>query len=95
MRIKEVIAHLFDYHVMVKKNWTLERLVAWVETVEPREVQPAMRPRPHIVPKSNQNNELLIEASEWRAVRHAFEERYRKNQTGAGLARSRRDAKIP
>jgi hypothetical protein len=95
MRIKEVIAHLFDYHVMVKKNWTLERLVAWVETVEPREVQPAMRPRPHIVPPSNQHNELLIEASEWRAVRHAFEERYRKNQTGAGLARSRRDAKIP
>jgi hypothetical protein len=36
MRIKETIAHLFDHHVMLKKNWTLDRLVAWVETVEPK-----------------------------------------------------------
>jgi hypothetical protein len=36
MRIKEIIAHLFDHHVMHKKNWTLEKLVAWVETVEPK-----------------------------------------------------------
>jgi hypothetical protein len=36
MRIKDIIAHLFDHHVMRKNNWTLERLVAWVETVEPK-----------------------------------------------------------
>jgi hypothetical protein len=36
MRIKDIIAHLFDHHVMLKRNWTLERLVAWVETVEPK-----------------------------------------------------------
>ena len=35
MRIKDIIAHLFDYHVMARENWTLEQLVAWVETVEP------------------------------------------------------------
>ncbi len=35
MRVKDIIAHLFDYHVMFKRNWTLEQLVAWVETVEP------------------------------------------------------------
>jgi hypothetical protein len=35
MRVKDIIAHLFDYHVMFKRNWTFERLVAWVETVEP------------------------------------------------------------
>jgi len=36
MRIKDIIAHLFDHHVMLKRNWTLERVVAWVETVEPK-----------------------------------------------------------
>lgn len=37
MRIKDIIAHLFDYHVVRKKNWTLEQLVDWVRTVEPTE----------------------------------------------------------
>ena len=32
------ITHIFDHHIMGKKNWTLERLVAWVASVEP-EVQ--------------------------------------------------------
>jgi len=36
MRIKDVIAHTFDYHVMAKKNWTMDRLAAWVQTVEPK-----------------------------------------------------------
>jgi hypothetical protein len=40
MRIKDVIAHLFDHHVMAKKNWTLEQLVAWVESWEPKESRP-------------------------------------------------------
>jgi hypothetical protein len=35
MRIKDIIVHIFDRHVMQKKNWTLERLVAWIKTVEP------------------------------------------------------------
>ena len=35
MRIKDIIAHLFDYHVMAKGDWTLEQLVGWVKTVEP------------------------------------------------------------
>src|SRR5215469_12470673 len=44
MRIKDIIAHLFDYHIMEKKKWTLEQLVKWVETVEPKEVKPAFDP---------------------------------------------------
>jgi hypothetical protein len=32
MRIKDIIAHLFDFHVMKKKNWTLDQLAAWVHT---------------------------------------------------------------
>jgi len=43
LRIKEIIAHLFDYHVVNKKNWTLEQLVDWVRTVEPAE---PVRPQP-------------------------------------------------
>ena len=45
MRIKDIIAHLFDYHIMNKRNWTLEQLVAWVQTVEPKEIQPEKVPR--------------------------------------------------
>ncbi len=32
------ITHIFDTHVMLKKNWTLEQLVTWVRSVEPAEV---------------------------------------------------------
>jgi hypothetical protein len=34
MRIKDVITHLFDYHVMEQKDWTLVQLVAWVKRIE-------------------------------------------------------------
>ena len=37
MRVKDVIAHVFDYHVVRQKNWSLEQLVDWVRTVEPNE----------------------------------------------------------
>src|SRR5215475_6788280 len=43
MRIKDIVAHLFDYHIMNKRNWTLEQLVKWVETVEPKKVEPDFR----------------------------------------------------
>jgi len=88
MRIKEVIAHLFDYHVMDKKNWTLEQLAAWVETVEPQRVQFVTAPR-----FKPQTRELLArelqrmkqEADEWQAVREAFEAQHasrRQRRTG-------------
>jgi hypothetical protein len=34
LRIKDIIVHLFDYHIMAQKDWTLEQLVAWVKRVE-------------------------------------------------------------
>jgi hypothetical protein len=40
MRIKDVIAHLFDFHVMGKKSWTLDQLAGWVQTLEPEEISP-------------------------------------------------------
>lgn len=79
MRIKDVIAHLFDHHVMTKKNWTLERLAAWVETVEPKEIPPpempiAALPRPAFSPA--QAPDWRQEAEEWQAVRQAFEAKH-------------------
>ena len=79
MRIKDVIAHIFDYHVMTKKNWTLERLAAWVKTVEPEEVLPK-----EIGPRENagldrfpltvsQLKARQQEVPEWQTVRQAFE----------------------
>lgn len=78
MPIKDVIAHLFDYHIMVKRNWTLEQLVAWVETVEPKEVQ--LQDGPSLVIRRQEERLLEFqrsrqEAEEWQAVREAFETR--------------------
>jgi hypothetical protein len=54
MRIKDIITHLFDWHVMVKKNWTLERLALWVETVEPKSSDRSRNPGPQIVERRSQ-----------------------------------------
>ena len=89
MRIKDIIAHLFDYHIMDKKNWTLERLVAWVETVEPTETRPEFGPDFVTQHREAQwvefqrlrreaEERLQVErqeANEWQAVRQAFEAR--------------------
>jgi hypothetical protein len=86
MRIKDIIAHLFDHHIMEKKNWTLEQLVTWVETVEPTEVKPAFSPSLSVQQRETRFLEFLRlrqqakgwqrEADEWQAVRAAFEARH-------------------
>jgi hypothetical protein len=79
MRIKDTIAHLFDYHIMDKRNWTLEQLVAWVETVEPKERRPEFGPRLVIQQRealSLELQRLRQEAEEWQVVRDAFETRH-------------------
>lgn len=90
MRVKDIIAHLFDYHIMDKRNWTLEQLVAWVETVEPKEVLPEFGPHLVIHQREAQflefqrsrreaDERLQIErqeTEEWKAVRDAFEARH-------------------
>lgn len=81
MRIKDVIAHLFDYHVMDKKNWTLEQLVAWVETVEPKEDRAeesaslVLQRQELRTLEFERLKQQAQEAKEWQAVRHAFETR--------------------
>ena len=76
MRIKDIITHLFDWHVMVKKNWTLERLVAWVETVEPKNFDPSGNMSPEILERlsqirvvsRSQDEEDREDADEWQAA---------------------------
>ncbi len=78
MRIKDIIAHLFDYHIMNKRNWTLEQLVAWVETVEPKEVRPEFGAEFVIHQRellSLEVQRMRQEQGEWQAVRDAFEAR--------------------
>ncbi len=85
MRIKDIIAHLFDYHVMEKKNWTVEQLVEWVKTVEPNDATPPLtvvraQPREGIFRQQpigeQQVQPSRQEAEEWQAVRQAFAARY-------------------
>jgi len=35
--VTHIIAHIFDEHIFGAKDWTLERLVDWVRSVEPEE----------------------------------------------------------
>lgn len=81
MRIKDIIAHLFDHHVMRKKNWTLEQVVEWVKTVEPEDAVPpatakkflhghAIFQRYDVTGRQMQPSRQ--EEEEWQAVRRAF-----------------------
>lgn len=77
MRIKDIIAHLFDFHVMKKKNWTLERLAGWVETWEPKEIRvipfaSALLPGKPVLPKPRVDHPT---EQQWQQFREAFEAR--------------------
>ena len=71
LRIKDIITHVFDYHIMKRKNWTLEQLVAWVQTVEPEEYNPAGAIDPA----------LLEQISQRLAARHREAVNYTRTQT--------------
>lgn len=34
-----VIIHMFNYHVVTVEDWTLDQLIDWVRSIEPREQQ--------------------------------------------------------
>lgn len=36
----EAIVHLFNYHVMTKKDWSMDRLIQWVRCVEDHKDHP-------------------------------------------------------
>ena len=75
MRIKDIIAHLFDHHVMAKRNWTLDQLVAWVERWEPSEPlrNTLIADLARIPPPPPQSNDLSDDTAEWQQTREAFE----------------------
>ena len=73
MRIKDIIAHLFDHQVMGKKNWTLERLVAWVERWEPSARSTPIADLARIPHSPRHSHQLSDDAAEWQKTREAFE----------------------
>src|ERR1700747_785030 len=34
MSLAQAIVHLFNYHVMTKRDWSMDRLIEWVRSVE-------------------------------------------------------------
>lgn len=73
MRIKDIIAHLFDIHVMQKKNWTLAQLAEWVERWEPAEYAPgSSAAADELARELLSAEELRSEAAEWQSSRDAF-----------------------
>ena len=71
MRIKDIIAHLFDDHVMEARNWTLDRLAAWLQPLEPGDpaVVTFMKREAASAPAYS------AEDAEWRKTREAFQTR--------------------
>jgi hypothetical protein len=92
MRVKDVIAHVFDVHVMGKKDWTLAQLVEWVKRWEPQEpgwfdlIESDNDTRKDQTALS-QASDLRDERSEWLSTREAFESKQqskRKRRLGKG-----------
>jgi hypothetical protein len=71
MRIKDVIAHLFDVHVMEKKNWSVDQLVEWVKRWEPREIDVINQPA------TASETESEIDEAGWQSAREAFEAKHK------------------
>jgi len=79
MRIKDVIAHLFDVHIMEKKNWTLTDLVEWVQRWEPKppsETTAEVDKARGYALSPSQAAELQAEETEWQSTREAFEAKH-------------------
>ena len=71
MRIKDIIAHLFDYHVMEERDWTLDRLTTWLQALEPTEPSEA----PSLDSGTAPEGDFRADAAEWRKTRECFEAR--------------------
>lgn len=69
MRIKDIVAHLFDYHVMEQRDWTLDRLTSWLQPLEPSEPAEVSS----IDREPGPARDWPAEAAEWRKTREAFE----------------------
>ena len=78
MRIKDIIAHLFDHHVMRKRDWTLDQLVGWLERWEPSELDQNtfidyMDYVNRKLVSPPQSHDVSDDAAEWQKTCEAFE----------------------
>jgi len=71
MRIKDIVAHIFDYHVMGGRDWTLDRLTTWLQPLEPSEPARVSFVDGGMAPE----RDFSAEAAEWRKTRESFEAR--------------------
>jgi hypothetical protein len=85
MRIKDIIAHLFDCHVAGKKNWTLDQLVAWVQAWEPKEANPVIADRVPFA-KASSPEPRVEAAREWQETREAFNARHKSRRSSTRSA---------
>jgi hypothetical protein len=77
MRIKDIIAHLFDHHIFGNQDWTMEKLATWVQTVEPKNVEPRIGRQNVDVEEIFRRKRLMEdEIREWQTVREAFAARH-------------------
>jgi hypothetical protein len=83
MRIKDIIAHLFDVHIVEKKDWTLDQLVHWVERWEPGESAPRIasgvdQALANQVTRARASEKTAAaEEAEWRSTRETFEAKHK------------------
>jgi hypothetical protein len=78
MRIKDIIAHIFDYHVMKKRNWTLDQLAKWVQTVEPKNYDTART----IDPKHLERISQLLTARKCQTANESQREEFKLDYQG-------------
>jgi hypothetical protein len=69
MRIKDIVAHLFDHHVMKQKDWSLDQLSAWVATWEPCTTEKPFGLFQDRIPEQGPED---WEFHEWEQVQQAF-----------------------
>lgn len=69
MRIKDIVAHLFDYHVTEERDWTLDRVTTWLQPLEPSEPPEVSFTNG----ESAAERDFSAEAAEWRKTSEAFE----------------------
>jgi hypothetical protein len=88
MRVKDIIAHLFDCCVMEKQNWTLDQLASWVATWEPKEVDPSISATPfeNGLPDPRK---LRADVEEWQRTRDAFVSKHRSKRARLRVVRAR------
>lgn len=93
MRIKDIIAHLFDVHIVEKKDWTLDQLVHWVESWEPGESAPRIVSRVGqvlanpLAPGQAFEKTASAEEAEWRSTRETFEAKHKLKARGGSTWR--------